>query len=164
MTLQIQFEQPPGTPATIRQFPQGSELRIRGGVSWGGLPVAAPKMTLTVQRTSGDPFEPIYMVTTGGFTGNYQFDIICPFADARADVTVTAKYYTVPPFTTTERETIPISFGDIDPGPIPGPISWEKVLLWSGIAIGAGLVIYAGLKLVQTRKPQELVLLQPPKK
>lgn len=150
-TIHVSFEQPPGTIVDIRQFAKGQPLRITGGVSWAGLPVANPKMTLDIEPVSGGAFSPIYLSDVGSIFGNFRFDLTCPDVNARANAIITATYYTLPPFRSTESVTLPISFGNITPAPIPQPIDWKSVLKWVAIAGVAGAGIYLVAKFIPQR-------------
>ena len=156
----IYWENPPGTRLTSLQFDPGQPMhlsvQVRGIV---GAPEPGLHVTVDIFRTSGEAFSPIFLSGTTNLLGNVDWDFIIPSVIARAQVIVS----TYPVIGSVQEDKVNIGIGEA-PAPQPHAVDWTKVAIWAGVAVGVGLLGYAAFKLAQSRKPQQLVLMQPPQK
>ena len=160
MSVSINFEIPPGSPTGLRQFPKNTLMRIHGSVIYGGLGVLGAITYVDIEPAHTGAFSPIYLSTSTNLFGHYEVDFTTPNADAQAKVTVTSFYW---PASNGDSRSLPISFGTASPAPIPGPLDLKKALLWTSVAVGVGLLGYAAYSMSRGRKPQQLILVAPPK-
>jgi hypothetical protein len=162
MPSYVHFEDPPGNRLETRQFSPGQSLHIAIEITAGTLEGWA--FQPTVLEVVGDPynlFTPYYFSGSTNALGHVAWDLVLPYIVCKANVRVSINYLadiSADPVIT----VIPIGIG-VAPNPLPTPLDWKKVLLWTGVAAGVGLLGYGLLKAVQSRKPQQLILVSPPK-
>ena len=152
-TFTVKLENPPGTPIPSNELIPGETLHV----SCQG---DAPFVTFDLTLEPINPANAFPTIQTGGMSnlnGNWATDIIVPNVIATAHLRVT-----VSPSVGTDEVNMYLGIGELPP-PIPKPISWQTVLLWTGVIVGVGLVGYAGYQLFRKKKPQQFVLLPPPK-
>ena len=155
MAFTVSLENPPGTPIPSNELIPGQALHIscKGGLIGGNFfamtfePINPSGAFATIQDSG-------YANT---FTGNWDTDIVVPSVVATAHLRLTRT-----PSVGSDEMNFYLGIGELPP-PIPKPISWQTVLLWTGVIVGVGLVGYAGYQLFRKKKPQQFVLLPPPK-
>ncbi|MBI4287766.1 MAG: hypothetical protein HY671_04970 [Chloroflexi bacterium] len=109
----MQFEQPPGTEVSTRQFSPGAQFRISGKVT-GSLGMPNPFMQVRLDIHDG--FPPLFRETYTNLLGNYSFDVTLPYVVGQASLVLTAWF----PVGGAEQVTIPIGLG-MEPAPLPAP-------------------------------------------
>ena len=152
-TFNVKLENPPGTPIPSNELIPGEHLHI----SLQGPLNAFSTYDLTIEPINPkNAFATIQVGGTADFLGNWATDIIVPNVIATAHLRAT-----VSPTVGNDEVNMYLGIGELPP-PIPGPVDWTKVAIWTGVIVGIGLVGYAGYQLFK-KKPQQFVLLPPPK-
>lgn len=137
-TVNVFFENPPGTRLDTRQFNPGQPLHISVQVR-GTLGVPEPnlRVTLDIHSTSSVTFQPIYNSGNTNLAGNVAFDINLPNVVTKADCIVTV----YPVIGDADIITIPIGIGTT-PAPLPTP---GTSVLTKALVIGAVGAVTIGL-------------------
>ena len=134
MGTTIQFENPPGTVLTTRQFAPGQDLRVGGHSTTDfGLPNVNGAVSLDITSAA---FSPISVSSRVNWLGDFWFDITLPNVNAQAVVRVVVQYSMGSP----EVVTVPIGIGTAVPGPLPKPPESELSKTIRYAAIGAGIL------------------------
>jgi hypothetical protein len=103
-----------------------------------GIAVSGAIVTLDIEPNVSGAFSPIFDQYTTNPLGHYQFDFVTPDVDVRATLHLAARWVHIGG---DALAAVPISFGDVPPEPLPGPIDWQKTLLYAGLAAGGIFLI-----------------------
>jgi hypothetical protein len=138
MSVTVKLECPPGTPTSLRKFPQGSEIRVHGKVI-GMLGLGEPSERVRIEIVGVS--SPFYTEVTSNLLGDYHAEFQLPYEDAQMTIKITA----FPVLGVVDYAELPIAVGNANPAPVKQPGVVIPTILWVAGA-GVALLVFAAFK------------------